>query len=308
MPDDELKQVLDYAATLSKPEAAEHFRNLLGDSPEAIDFIASFNSKRQDPRSANSGTSAAATAAGANSSAANRESAIEPVPKSNRGHFKKKKANIHTPLPRSVLESGPPPGIAYNKKDRDEDYIGRRPSPAATSANRTEKSENKIVIQKSVTPPPQLRSGPSTGRLISDLPPPKSKSTPASRSSTPAPKTKVNISGGTAMHGASTALKDLDDAIRALEMTTNPSQTVDASLRRCNCAAARHPLLAAAPNCLNCGKVICLKEGLGPCTFCGTPLLSASEVQSMIRELKDERGREKMASEYNLHLWHLCSY
>jgi hypothetical protein len=54
-------------------------------------------------------------------------------------------------------------------------------------------------------------------------------------------------------------------------------------------------LLAAAPNCLNCGKVICVKEGLGPCTFCGTPLLSAVEVQSIIKELREERGREKMA-------------
>ena len=39
---------------------------------------------------------------------------------------------------------------------------------------------------------------------------------------------------------------------------------------------------------------MCVKEGLGPCTFCGTPLLSAREVQIMIQELREERGREKM--------------
>lgn len=44
-----------------------------------------------------------------------------------------------------------------------------------------------------------------------------------------------------------------------------------------------------------------MKEGLGPCTFCGTPLLSSSDVQDMIRELKAERGREKQAADRNAH-------
>jgi len=103
------------------------------------------------------------------------------------------------------------------------------------------------------------------------------------------------------MHGASTALNDLDSAIRKLEMTTNPTQAADDASRKCNCVAARHPLLSAAPNCLSCGKVVCVKEGLGPCTFCGTPILSPAEVQLMIRELKTERGREKMAADRDAH-------
>ena len=40
-----------------------------------------------------------------------------------------------------------------------------------------------------------------------------------------------------------------------------------------------------------------MKEGLGPCTFCGAPLLSSGEVQAMMRELKEERGRERMAAD-----------
>lgn len=40
---------------------------------------------------------------------------------------------------------------------------------------------------------------------------------------------------------------------------------------------------------------MCAKEGLGPCTFCGTALLSREEVGEMLRSLKEERGREKMA-------------
>lgn len=103
------------------------------------------------------------------------------------------------------------------------------------------------------------------------------------------------------MRGASTVLTDLEAAIRALEISTNPTQIGEDSARRCNCVAARHPLLSAAPNCLSCGKVICVKEGLGPCTFCGAPLLSSHEVQSMIRELRQEQGREKMAANKEAH-------
>lgn len=42
----ELKQIVDYASTLSDAEAARHFGELLGDSPEALRFITSFNEQR----------------------------------------------------------------------------------------------------------------------------------------------------------------------------------------------------------------------------------------------------------------------
>lgn len=100
------------------------------------------------------------------------------------------------------------------------------------------------------------------------------------------------------MHGASTALSDLDSAIRSLEIQTNPSlasdSPADLKRRQCNCMATRHPLLDIAPNCMSCGKVICLKQGLGPCTFCNTPIISNDEIGKVLRILKDERGEEKM--------------
>src|SRR5437773_7189827 len=36
LPEQELEQVLEYASTLSKAEAAGHLSNLLGDSPQAV--------------------------------------------------------------------------------------------------------------------------------------------------------------------------------------------------------------------------------------------------------------------------------
>lgn len=37
-----------------------------------------------------------------------------------------------------------------------------------------------------------------------------------------------------------------------------------------------------------------MKEGIGPCTFCGYPLLSSQEINAMIDSLRQERGQEKM--------------
>ncbi|KAK3898825.1 hypothetical protein C8A05DRAFT_37572 [Staphylotrichum tortipilum] len=320
LPDDGLQQVLEYATTLSKEEAAEHFSNMLGDSPQVIEFISTFNSRRADPKAKPKQKPAAATSTPARApapapapapSAAQGSAGDGGVPKHQRGP-KKKKPAIHTPPPRQVASFALAPGTVYNKKDQDLEYMAAKPT-AFGSRN------NLAAPAKSATPPPQPSKPPpsAAGTLVSDLglPKQKAKSTPVSRTSTPGPSsssrnaapttTKVSITGGVPMHGTSTALADFDQAIRSLEITTNPShasnKTSTAAERRCNCVATRHPLLEAAPNCLACGKVICLREGLGPCTFCGTPLLTSSEVQTMIRELKASRGREKMALDREAH-------
>ncbi|KAL8298092.1 hypothetical protein RB600_002891 [Gaeumannomyces tritici] len=291
----DLQQVLDYALTLSKQEAAEHFKNLLGDAPQAIEFISAFNGRRKDPT----------VVAPSQPQVTARPGETDAVPKPQRGQ-KKKKAALHTPAPRQVANTGIGPGTSYNKKDFEDDYISSR-SGASTPAQRPG-SAKPSPKASAVAPPPKPPPS-ASGSLVSDLlpvPKRKSKSNSSSRSSTPAPQpknqnatTKVVITGGTPMHGASTAISDLDAAIRALEITTNPTLGGDGdnTARRCNCVAARHPLQTAAPNCLSCGKVVCLKEGLGPCTFCGASLLSPAEVQAMIKELKLERGKERMAED-----------
>lgn len=307
LPDSDCKQILDYGSTLSKAEAADHFKNLLGDSPQAIEFISSFNSRRQDPKPAPAPAPAVTQQ--------NASSDLEAVPKAQRGP-KKKKAPLRTPAPRQITDATPASGTVYSKKSIEDDYIAGRSGASTPSSSNPPFT---APPPKSSTPPPKKfsKQPPSAaGSLVSDrlAPKQKPKSNPTSRSSTPGPAsrgnggpvTKVSIAGGTPMHGASTAVADLDAAIRSLEVTTNPSLSgsgggSDDSARRCNCVATRHPLQSAAPNCLSCGKVICLKEGLGPCTFCGAPLLSPSEVQSMIQELRAERGREKQAADRQAH-------
>jgi hexokinase len=91
------------------------------------------------------------------------------------------------------------------------------------------------------------------------------------------------------------SLNDLTSAISALELTTNPSLPTSSHPRKCTCNASIHPLFLAAPNCLSCGKIVCALEGLQPCSFCGTPLLSPEETQSMLSSLKQERGTERQS-------------
>ncbi|KAI9649924.1 hypothetical protein NHQ30_002509 [Ciborinia camelliae] len=314
LPDEDLKQVLEYANTLSKPAAAEHFNNLLGESPGSIEFISSFNSRRQDPTSRSTPQTQIQTQSSAQASA--QASSSTGVPKSTRGP-KKKKATIHTPAPRQVQNTYAGQGTAYKKKD-EEDYVSRKSTPtpstskppSTTSTNAFALASKPSAIQAPIQAPIPRPPPSAAGTLISDFnnkPKPKShtssrvSSQNPSRNASPAPKTKITITGGNAMHGASTALSDLDAAIRTLEISTNATLSTDPSKRKCNCIATRHPLLAAAPNCLNCGKVICVKEGFGPCTFCGSAILGKDDMQSMIRSLKEERGREKMRLDASTH-------
>lgn len=313
LPDEELQQMLDYASTLTKEEAASHFSELLGDSQPVLEFISSFNARRRGnrpvPVAASASAPTTANPSPGPSSANNSDVPYDGVPKSRRGQNKKKKAQIHTPAARQIDAQALPTGMVYSKKNQQDDYMGKRPSAAPSPA----RSPAPPTTSQGPSRPPATATPPAlaqpqrtaAGYLISEGPSKaKSKSNPVTRTSTPKPgkdNTKISITGGMPMAGASTALSDLDAAIRALEISTNPTLQGDVNARRCNCVATRHGLQSAAPNCLSCGKVICLKEGLGPCTHCGTPLLSSQEVQAMVQELRQEKGREKMAADREAH-------
>ncbi|KAI0997928.1 hypothetical protein K3495_g10263 [Podosphaera aphanis] len=259
LPNSDLQQILDYANTLSNEEAADHFKNFLGNSPQVHEFICAYSSRR------------------------------EPSGKPGKSEMETK--TQLKPTARKIT-GGSISATAYQKKS-EVDYI--------LPQKRSDTGDGKNVSTQA-----QSRAPPSAaGTLISDFAHSSRKTkgntgnskTTRNSSSDSAKKTKITISGGQSMHGASTTLSELDAAIRSLETSTNRSlKAQDPAARACGCIATRHPLLTATPNCLNCGKVICVKEGLGPCTFCGAPLLSAVEVQAMISSLKKEREREKVTA------------
>ncbi|MCJ1393343.1 hypothetical protein MMC18_006216 [Xylographa bjoerkii] len=275
--DESLKQIIDYSSGLSKDAAAEHLKNLLGDSPQALEFITSFNSRRNAP------------------APVENPPIHSEVPPRHRTHKKKAPLN-KLPSPRRPEDYGNTTG-AYQKKEEEEYMPSSHRRKDVAPANTLSLSATPAALQHPIPKPPPS----AAGSLISDLPNVRTTSRPsshpASRTASPIPKTtKIALSGGLPMHGASTTLTDLDYAIRALEIQTNPSlnSSDDVAARRCDCQAGRHPLLAAAPNCLACGKIICVKEGLGPCTFCGAALLAPADIQAMVRVLREERGKEKM--------------
>jgi hypothetical protein len=293
--EDSLKQIISYTESLPNREAADHLQNLLGESPQSLEFITSFNNRRKSTPSTSS-------------SHVTSSSTLSEVPKAKP---RKKKPPIGKLPPQRVPENYGNTLGGY-VKPQEEDYMAGGSRSKASKSSAFALSDKPEAVQKptmrsgtatpqsrGISPAPPTASGsgsaaklpPSAaGQLIGDLKP--------SRNSSPKPKTKVSIQGGTPMHGASTAVSDLDSAIRALEIQTNPSLSSDkdSTRRKCNCMATRHPLLEAAPNCLNCGKIICVKEGIGPCTFCNTPLLSPGEIQNMMQVLREERGKEKMAA------------
>ncbi|KAK9495566.1 hypothetical protein V1508DRAFT_409071 [Lipomyces doorenjongii] len=123
------------------------------------------------------------------------------------------------------------------------------------------------------------------GTLTSDLATKKAAMKPDVKSGVGAALAEKNGQKSIKVH----SLQEVEDAIQILE-----SEYTDTRDRRiCNCQAQRHPLLEVAPNCLNCGKIICVKEGLGPCTSCHTPLLTKEEYSGLVTELRQERGQLK---------------
>jgi hypothetical protein len=297
--EESLKEVITYSVSLPKEEAAAHLKNLLGDSPQALEFISSFNSRRLDA-TATSGSST--TSHGQTSSyfpGARNESS---VPKSQRRTPKKAKP-LHSPGPVRQPEGYGDVTGGYRKKTTDEFFNQRRGrhTPTTTSMSSTLALPQEPVVKTSSqqlhSPSPSSSRDPSprqklpsaAGSLTSDMPNVRNKQL----------KRVAHSSSSTASRGTTTAtttasINDLTSAIAALELSTDPS--LSTKRRRCPCNASIHPLFTTAPNCLSCGKIICALEGLQPCSFCDSPILTREQVLSMIRTLKEERGYERMVA------------
>lgn len=308
LPEDDLKQLLANASTLSPEGAAELFKNFLGESAASLEFISTFNSRRQ---SSNNGPAPSTQTHSANnapsySSASGGGSSDAPPRSSRGGRGGKKKAYLHTPPARQVANTFEGQGTAYRKGDGDAAGASSRGGHAhGRGQTHAQQTAQTLALRggppkRTQTPPANKLPPSAAGRLISD-PKPKPTSAPSTRSSSPAKKQqpKVHLTGGTPMSSASKNLSELDALIKTLE-NSSPNTQSNAE-RACNCIATRHPLLAAAPNCLSCGKVICVKEGFGPCTFCGNTIISPEDKEGMVQELKQERAQEKMALDRAAH-------
>lgn len=84
------------------------------------------------------------------------------------------------------------------------------------------------------------------------------------------------------------SIEDLDEVLLQLEISARGDKN-DNDIRICNCNATRHKLFEMYPNCLNCGKIICEKEGLQPCSFCGKSLMAEDERREMLEVVTKEK-------------------
>ncbi|CUS09440.1 unnamed protein product [Tuber aestivum] len=296
LPEDSLKEVISYALSLTDAsEVCSHFEGLLGSTEEVLNFISDFNSRLFPQR---------ATLAPTIPQASSSASSVNVPPAKRRGKRGKLPINQYANQPRQVEGQFGNPAAVYMKKDVEDEYYtggnkGSTPKPGDPSSPSSSLPVSRAAtpIPRSATPQPvqqkaqQISSSNVGGKLVSDLINVKAKVKKAPQ--------KVHVTGGVAMRGASAELTDLESALRALELSTNP--TLTSRSQKCNCAGMEHEVLSAAPNCLSCGKIICIKEGLAPCSFCNTPLIPPEELQCMIHELCDERDREKMAMSNAVH-------
>jgi len=265
-----LRQILQYANSLDKKSAAEHLQNLLGDNSQSIEFITAFNARRKYDLPTNTTLDTPSP----------DYSKSKPSIKSKQTKIR---PNIHELPARQIDGQGSIEG-AYRKDARGQNGL---------NPQRYKTGKDISTTSSSLSSKPELSVGPKVQTL-------NVVSTPSSRTNSPSNqsslRTKVAISGGKPMHGQSTNLSDLDSAIRSLELQTNPllsTVTASSTERQCDCMATIHPLLTMAPNCLFCGNIICLKQGLGPCISCNTPLLSSEEISNILIILKEERGKER---------------
>ncbi|OJD12388.1 hypothetical protein AJ78_07013 [Emergomyces pasteurianus Ep9510] len=253
--DDSLTQLLEYTYSLGPDQGAEHLRNILGDSARALEFIVGFGERWRK-----SGIISGGRANHGNSGNNNGGG----------GYGGQKKMGGKQLQPQQQQERQPPSASGPLISE----YLPNVRSKAAKLSAAKKQQHG------------QSSSSPSPSRN-------RNRNSPSTSAFTSTKKTTTTTSN----------IADLTAAIAQLELTTNPSLSTtsrdpkkmkELKPRKCNCQATRHPLFTPAPNCLGCGKIICALEGLQPCSFCHQPLLSAGQVQEMIRELRAERGSEKM--------------
>ena len=300
--DESLREIVTYTISLSKEAGAEHLQNILGDSTQSLEFISGFNSRRPDVK-----------APTPRSSTPTAQDSQDGVPRHTRKQ--KPRAPLHNAGPMRRPEGYGDVTGGYTKQVNMDDNRSRghkKGNSAGTLfdlslSQHPEALQVPKVTQGGLQTPSSARSrdpSPGTpsllppsasGKLISDLPNVRTKqskkpvhqanSQPHSGTSTPSSRPATTTTS---------SIADLTSAIAALELSTNP--TLSNERRRCDCNASIHPLFTTAPNCLNCGKIICALEGLQPCSSCNSPILSRDQVNGMIRALKEERGVEKMAT------------
>ncbi|WBW70752.1 thyroid receptor interacting protein-like protein, transcription coactivator [Schizosaccharomyces osmophilus] len=227
------------AAAQNAGEAKNHWISLLGESPEAIEFVSEFNRRRFAP--------------------------------SSKKDTSYKKADIDRPSEKASNSSSEKstvyPTISQQQKTRQ----------TRSSSSDRDKSKNTKTNDDLYNIPKVAQKTTSQGTLTSDL-------MGTKKAFKPKQVPQVSKIDG---------LADIERAIHQVEISQKSSNS---NRRSCDCQGRKHPLNEAAPNCLNCGKIICMLEGMGPCTFCKAPVISKTQQLELLQELKKAGSDIKQAA------------
>ncbi|KAI8641818.1 putative zinc finger motif, C2HC5-type-domain-containing protein [Parasitella parasitica] len=248
-------QILPYLLTSDSPDAfAEQLMDMVGTSDEALSFIQEFTQRRFGPKQA------------PEQSQTYLKPKPKPKPKPSAAVSLAKASASSSPLTSSIPDAqleGSFPSLPSNQQPYETAW------PANISVHQKKEDEYFAGLRKN------KRSKNKNNELRAAAFPPESK--PASAA--PKKEKKPNKKEMT----LEAALKELDIK------TEKPGK----KRKPCQCQATKHPLLTAAPNCLSCGKIICTAEGVGPCSFCGSPVLSKDQQIALIAEAKKKRADQK---------------
>ncbi|XP_001602504.1 activating signal cointegrator 1 [Nasonia vitripennis] len=75
---------------------------------------------------------------------------------------------------------------------------------------------------------------------------------------------------------------------KGLKGKSNLSDEITRTL--CDCEATKHSLVN---NCINCGRIVCLSEGPGPCFFCGHMVTYENEPLRHLKLTKESNNKNK---------------
>ncbi|KAF1802511.1 putative zinc finger motif, C2HC5-type-domain-containing protein [Mucor lusitanicus] len=252
-------QILPYLLTSESPDAfADQLMEMVGTSDEALAFIQEFTERRFHPKQAPVDQSSRASPKPKPKPAATASVNATASPSS---------SSTASSIPNTQSE-GVFPALPSNQQPYETMW------PANISVHQKKEDEYFAGLRKSRK---SKNNKSQTNELRAAAFPSDSKQTNA-----PAKKEKKTSKKEMTLEAA---LKELD--IKA--------ETPGKKRKPCQCQATKHPLLTAAPNCLNCGKIICTAEGVGPCSFCESPVLSKEQQLALIAEAKRKRAEHKQA-------------
>ncbi|KAK9480878.1 hypothetical protein V1514DRAFT_301739 [Lipomyces japonicus] len=306
----DLLSMIRQASGLAGPAAAsEYFMGLLGQQDAALRFITDFCAKRWT-------TGKSSPSPSSDSGQANvkvKRASVTPaatIRSKNFGATVSRPGSSTSATASNSSNDQARIGMGYMKKSTEESYyVGKKatvtfdPSsssqalPSAGNAGGTStQSPRPTTTTTTTTAIPPFSAGHANSSVKGKIKDHHAGTLISDRAKTKQPKPKPKPKSSVALEISSdvavsrkfkvNSLREVENALIALELEYNNR----GSDRNCNCQAQRHPLYELAPNCMHCGKIICTKQGAGPCTFCGKPLLTPDEYDAIVAELRQERG------------------